>query len=88
MKLYRLNNKLVLRLTPKAGEFLKAYSSNTLGKPRNAFLDIQGKIIATFDQCPLNDDEVFIVIEKQFLNPKPSPRSLQFLQHFFSSSGV
>ena len=68
MKLYQLKNKLVLRLAPKAGEFLKAYSSNTLDRPRNAFLDIQGKIVATFDQCLLNDDEVLIVIEKQFLN--------------------
>ena len=66
MKFYALRNKLVIRITPKASEFLKAYSSNTLEKPRNAFLDIKGKIVAIFDQVSLSEEESLIVIERQF----------------------
>ena len=66
MRLYKLSNKLVIRVRPGACEFLKGYTSNTLEAPRNAFLDLHGKIVAAFDQKVLSADEVLIVIEKQF----------------------
>ena len=46
---------------------MQAYSSNTIDKPRNAFLDIKGKIVVVFDQAFLSEDEILIVIERQFL---------------------
>ena len=49
MKLYRLN-KEVLSFQNKAGEFLKGLTSNDLDQPKNAFLNIHGRIIATFEQ--------------------------------------
>ena len=66
MKLYKFSNKLVVRVKNKAVDFLKAYSSNTLDQPRNAFVNIKGQIVAIFDQLRLSDEEVLIVIEKQF----------------------
>ena len=66
MRVYPLKNKLVIRVKNKAADFLKAYSSNTLDQPRNAFLNIRGQIVAIFDQLRLSDEEVLIVIEKQF----------------------
>lgn len=67
MKLHTLSNKLILRVENKACEFLKGFTSNTLEAPRNAFLDVHGKIVAVFDQLVLNDNEVLIVIERPFL---------------------
>lgn len=66
MKLYQLD-KTVLRFKNKPVEFLSAYSTNTLDRPRSAFVDIHGKIVAVFDQKPLEGGEVFVVIEKSFL---------------------
>jgi len=66
MRLYKLSNKLVVRVKHNACEFLKGLTSNALEAPRNAFLDIHGKIVASFDQRVLSADEVQIVIEKQF----------------------
>ncbi len=67
MKLHTLSNKLVLRFENKACEFLKGFVSNALEAPRNAFLDVHGKIVAVFDQIVLNENEVLIVIERPFL---------------------
>lgn len=66
MRLYKLSNKLVIRVRRNACEFLKGYTSNVLEAPRNAFLDIHGKIVAVFDQKVLSADDVLIVIERQF----------------------
>jgi len=67
MRLYKLSNKLVVRFRHKACEFVKGFSSNDLEKPRSAFLDAHGRIVAVFDQKVLSPDEVLAVIEKQFL---------------------
>ena len=56
----------MIRIKNKAEDFLKAYASNTPDRPRNAFLNIRGQIVATFDQLWLSDEGVLIVIEKQF----------------------
>ncbi len=68
MGLYKLNNKQVLRLKNKACEFLKGFSSNVLEASRNASLDVHGKIVVIFDQKVLSEEEVLIVIEKQYLS--------------------
>ena len=83
MKIYHIKNKQVIAVKNKSGEFLKAYSSNTLDKPRNAFVDIHGKIVAVFDQKVITTDEIWIVIERQFLD-----RLKRHLEKYLSLSGT
>ena len=54
--------KTVLSVRNRAEKFLNGLSANTLEQPRNAFLDKNGKIIATFDQIKIGDDEFLIVM--------------------------
>ena len=65
MKLFRLN-KIALTISQNADKFLNGITSNTLDKPKNAFLDFHGKIIATFDQLQIEDDKYLILIEEKF----------------------
>jgi hypothetical protein len=67
-RLYHCHEKAVLRFKPKASEFLKGLTSNILEAPRNAFLDIHGKVVACFDQKMLTSDEVLTVIERPFID--------------------
>ena len=53
MRLYPLDNKIVLRVKNNAAEFLKGYTTNTLDAPRNAFVNIRGQIVCTFDQMAI-----------------------------------
>ncbi len=59
-------NKQVLRFHGQVNEIIQGYTSQTLTAHHNAFLDIQGKIIATCDQIHLDSDTLLIVIEKQY----------------------
>ncbi len=65
MRIYRLS-KLVWRIQNNAAAFLNGITSNTLDQPHNAFLDIHGKIVATFDQVKREDDEYLIVLERRY----------------------
>ncbi|MBI5150095.1 MAG: hypothetical protein HZA28_04905 [Candidatus Omnitrophica bacterium] len=65
MRLYQLN-KTVLRLTRNPAEFLNGLCSNTLDRPQNAFVNVHGRIVATFEQCRVGDDEFMIVVERAF----------------------
>lgn len=67
MRLYKLN-KLVLKITNNPSKLLNGLTSNTLDKPKNSFVDANGKIIATFEQKQISQDEILIVIGKQFLD--------------------
>ena len=67
MKLYQLN-KTVLSLRNNPASFLNGLTANELDQPQNAFVNIAGRIIATFDQLKVSDDEFLIVIEESFLN--------------------
>lgn len=62
MRLFALN-KAVFRISGNAERFLNGLTSNTLDKPRNAFLNQHGRIIATFDQVRTGADEFLIIIE-------------------------
>ncbi len=66
MKIYKLN-KVVLDITNNPSQFLNGLTSNTLDTHKNAFLDVHGKIIATFDQLRINEGEFFILIERPFV---------------------
>ncbi len=65
MQIYKLN-KAVFSIKNNAAQFLNGLTANTLDQPRNAFLDVHGKIIATFDQIRLVDDHFLIILEKSF----------------------
>jgi len=66
MRLYKTDKK-VLSFQNNPAAFLKGITSNTLEAPRNAFLDIHGKIVATFDQLKIADDEIWICLEAAFV---------------------
>jgi len=61
MKLYPLDKKvLILKGNPE--QFLNGLTSNTLDVSSNAFLNMHGRIIATFDQLRLSENEFLLVI--------------------------
>ena len=53
---------MVLSVKGNAEKFLQGLTSNTLEAPRNAFVNLHGRIIATFDQARGGDDEFLLVI--------------------------
>ncbi len=68
MRLYPLGDKIVLRVKNNAAEFLKGYTTNTPDAPRNAFVNVRGQIVCTFDQMVISLEKVLIVIEKKYLD--------------------
>ena len=67
MKLYKLS-KVVLQIKNNAAQFLQGLTSNDLDQPYNAFVNINGRIVATFDQLRLSDDEFIILVEERFVD--------------------
>ena len=82
MTLYK-TNKQALLFRNNAPEFLNGLTSNSMDRPRNAFLSIHGKIIATFDQLKIDDETVLICIEKLYV-----PETLKHLDRYVKLSGV
>ena len=68
MRLY-LTQKRVLIFKNKAREFLNGLTSNAMDAPQNAFLNIHGKIVATFDQILVSDDEIWVILEPEYIDP-------------------
>ena len=66
MKLYRCE-KTVLRFSPHGTSFISGYATNTVEMPRSSFVDLQGKIVAVFDQRKQSEEEVWVVVEKRFV---------------------
>jgi tRNA-modifying protein YgfZ len=65
MRLYPLQKKVFL-FKPQAKNFLNGITSNDLKASQNAFLNAQGKIVVTTEQCRRSDDEILMVIEASF----------------------
>ncbi len=82
MKVYKLN-KAVFNLKNNVTQFLQGLASNDLDKPHNAFVTIHGRIVATFDQLHLSDDEVVILVEEPFVDGL-----LKHIDRFVKLSGV
>ena len=80
MKLY-LCSKTVLRFYPAAGKFINDYSTNVAEAPRNAFVDLHGRIVAVVDQQKINVDEVWIILETRCVE-----RLLSHLKKYLSLS--
>ena len=66
MRLYRCSKK-VLSFKGDVQGFLNAYTSNTPEKPKAAFLDRGGKIVAMADQVLIDPTEALVVVESKFL---------------------
>ncbi|MGE0268836.1 MAG: hypothetical protein AB7S78_10340 [Candidatus Omnitrophota bacterium] len=83
MRLYK-TDKLILSIRkPDVKSFLNGLTSNTLDSPRNAFLTIHGRIVATFDQVMVSEDECLVVIERPFAGGL-----LQHLERYIKLGGV
>jgi folate-binding protein YgfZ len=61
MRLYKLPDTAVT-IKGNAAAFLKGIASNVLDAPLNAFLNQHGRIIATFRQMKISDDEFLISV--------------------------
>jgi tRNA-modifying protein YgfZ len=61
MRVYKLPDT-VLSIKGNASGFLNGITSNTLDAPLNAFLNQHGRIIATFRQQKISDDEFLISV--------------------------
>ena len=68
MRFYKLND-IVLSVRGNAAHFLSGLTSNTLEQPYNAFLSQHGRIIATFFQKRISDDEFLLAIAPITLEP-------------------
>jgi folate-binding protein YgfZ len=82
MKLRKLN-KIVFSIQNNAVKFLNGLTSNAMDRPQNAFLNVHGRIIVTFEQVRINDDTVLIAVEKEF-----SEALLEHLDQFARLGGV
>ena len=60
-------NKTVLSFRNNVEKFLMGLTTNTLDKPKNAFVNQHGRIITTFDQVKVGEDEYFALIEAPFV---------------------
>ena len=66
MKLYKCD-KSIIRFYPQGATFLKGYTTNVMEAPKNAFVDLQGKILVVFDQFKKSEEEVWVVLETKFV---------------------
>ena len=82
MKLYPLNS-VVLSFRNNPVAFLNGLTTNDMTAPRNAFLNLHGRIIATFDQVKMSDDEIWIVVANSAAEPLA-----QHLDRYLKLAGV
>ena len=82
MKIYKLS-KQVLSFQNNAAQFLNGLTSNSVEAPQNAFVNLHGRIIATFDQIKLNEEGVIVVMEENFVDAV-----LQHLDRYIRLSGI
>lgn len=82
MKIYKLN-KTVLSIRNNPAQFLNGITSNSLDKPRNAFLNIHGRIVATFDQIKTGEDEFWVVVETPYVD-----KLFEHIDRYVKLSGV
>ena len=67
MRLYRCDQKIILRFHNQGAAFMKDYSTNFARASRSAFIDTKGRIVAAFGQHKVSDDEVWAVMEQKFV---------------------
>ncbi len=67
MRFYKLQ-KVALKISNNPAKFLNGITSNALDRPRSAFVDFHGKIVATFDQLSIDGENHLIVVEEIVLD--------------------
>ena len=68
MQIYKTNKQVLSFQKDGVREFLNGLTANAMDAPQNAFLNIHGRIIATFEQLQVHPDEYLILVEKSFVN--------------------
>lgn len=63
-----LSNKRILKISNNASQFLQGLTSNKLDSSQNAFCNIHGRIVVTFEQLQIEDGVFLILIEKVFVS--------------------
>jgi tRNA-modifying protein YgfZ len=58
---------MALAFRNQGARFIRDFSTNVTTAPRNAFVDGKGRIVAFFDQLRVSENEMWVVIEKVFL---------------------
>lgn len=68
MPLYRHPGYAVLRVSPGAEAFLKAYTTNLIDAPRTAFLTREGRTVAVAYQTKISGEEALLAVGKLFVD--------------------
>ena len=63
-----LTTKKVYSVSGNARDFLNGLTSNDLVSINNAFLTIHGRIIATFDQLQISEDQFLLCFEESYVS--------------------
>lgn len=82
MKFYKLDSS-VISLKNNPSQFLNGLTSNETDAPQNAFLTIHGRIITTFYQKSINDNETWIIVPNDHIDPL-----LKHLDRYIKLSGI
>ena len=67
MRIYQTHKK-VFSLSQRPQSFLNGLISNDLQSLNNAFLNIHGRIVVTFNASDVDKEEMFICIEENYIN--------------------
>lgn len=82
MRVYK-TQKQVFCISKGASKFLDGLTSNKLDQPHNAFLTIHGRIVVTFDQLRIGEDEFVIAVESKYTD-----QLLAHVDRYVKLSGV
>ena len=69
MRIFPLSNYYVLSVSPDAEKFLSGLTTNTTTAEQNACIDKFGRIVATFWQEKINDNEIHLILDKRAAAP-------------------
>lgn len=83
MRIYLTSQQVLSFQKEGVAEFLNGLTANVMDAPRNAFLNIHGRIIATIAQVPRGPREYLLFVEKDFVPPL-----LQHLDRYLKLGGV
>lgn len=83
MNIFRLKASVISFRGSKPAEFLNGLTSNAVTAPQNAFLDIHGRIVAAFDQAKISENELWIVVHKDYVQ-----RLTEHLDRYLKLGGV
>ncbi len=83
MRIYLTSQKVLSFRKQGVADFLNGLTANDMDAPRNAFLTIHGRIVATCAQILKSTDECYIIVEEDFVQPL-----LEHLDRYIKLGGV